>query len=623
MNQTTDERLERLRRKAADLPMRPGIYMMRDKNGAIIYVGKSKVLRQRVSQYFFERADHSVKTVRMAGSVYDFETILVDSEIEALSLENSLIKLHQPKYNIKLKDDKSYPYIRVTVNADYPAMSVTRQRKNDGARYYGPYSGINIAYDIMRTAERVFRVASCKREFPRDIGKERPCLYSQLGRCCAPCTGRISSEEYRDTFRQISAFLRGENGNITAELTEKMNAAAENLQFEAAAVYRDRINALGKIGEKQKVVGSAALDQDVINLYTDDSCSCLAVMNVRAGRVVDNTNFIFPAEQIADCDAITAFLTDYYLKREYIPHEILLGLDLDSDDDGEGNEAAISAFLDAQAGRRVYIKHPERGDNKALVAMVYENAKQYAAEYELQAERESDTLIKLARLLMLEVVPQRIECWDISNMGSENVTAGMIVAVDGRLAKSEYRYFRIGENGGKLERPDDYASMREAVSRRMNHGGDMPDLILLDGGKGHVSTIKELLGDMGIDIPVFGMVKDDFHKTRALTTDEDEISIAREQSVFQFIYKLQEEVHRFTISRMSDAKRKTVKRSSLTNIDGIGPAKAKVLLAHFGTVSALSSASREEIAGVKGISGANADAVYSYFARKRDGGTKQ
>ena len=613
----TEERLERLRRKAADLPMRPGIYMMRDKNGAIIYVGKSKVLRQRVSQYFFERADHSPKTRRMAAGVEDFETILVDSEIEALSLENSLIKLHQPKYNIKLKDDKSYPYIRVTQNADYPSMSVTRQRKNDGARYYGPYSGINIAYDIMRTAERVFRVASCKREFPRDIGKDRPCLYSQLGRCCAPCTGRVTPEEYRETFRQIAAFLRGDHGRITAELEEKMNAAAENLQFEAAAMYRDRIAALGKIDEKQKVVGSAALDQDVINLYADDACSCLAVMNVRAGRVVDNTNFIFPAEQIADCDAITAFLTDYYLKREYIPHELLLGIDLDADGEGEDNEAALSSFLDTHAGRRVYIRHPERGDNKALVAMVYDNAKQYAAEYQLQTERESDTLINLARLLRLEVVPQRIECWDISNMGSENVTAGMIVAIDGRLAKSEYRYFRIGGSGGKLEKPDDYASMREAVSRRMNHGGDMPDLILLDGGRGHVSTIRGLLDGMGIEIPVFGMVKDDFHKTRALTTDEDEISIAREQSVFQFIYKLQEEVHRFTISRMSDAKRKSVKTSSLTKINGIGPAKSKALLAHFGTMAKLREASEEDIAAVKGISKTDAVNVRAYFAGRQ------
>ncbi|HHX53631.1 MAG TPA: excinuclease ABC subunit UvrC [Clostridiales bacterium] len=611
--ESNQERLERLRLKAASLPFSPGIYIMKDIKSAVIYIGKSKVLRSRVSQYFAERADQSPKTRRMVSGVNDFEYILVDSEMEALTLENSLIKLHKPRYNIRLKDDKNYPYIRVTQNSDYPSMTVTRRRQDDGAIYYGPYSGINIAYDIMRTAQRVFHVACCKLEFPRDIGKTRPCLYSQLGRCMAPCTGKITSEEYKETFKDIATFLRGGYKDVVSDLNARMEAAADDLRFEAAAVYRDRISALTKIDEKQKVVGAGDLDQDVIGFYSDDSCSCLSIMNVRSGKVVDNTNFIFSAEQIADANSLTSFITDYYLKREYIPRELLLGIDLNEGvGEGEDNESLLSEFLNTQAERRVYIKHPERGVNKALVAMVAENAKQAAAEYVMQAERDSEVLIKLARMLALEVIPERIEAFDISNIGSEHVTAGMIVAIDGRLEKSEYRYYRI--SGGKLENPDDYLSMRQAIGRRLKNLENLPDLILLDGGRGHVSTVRELLEELNVDIPVFGMVKDDFHKTRALTTDKEEISIAREQSVFQFIYKLQEEVHRFTVSRMNDAKRKSVKKSSLTAISGIGPAKARNLLSHFGSISKLKAANVEEIAAVKGISRKNAEAISAYYS---------
>ena len=610
--ESNQERLERLRLKASTLPFSPGIYIMKDAKSAVIYIGKSKVLRSRVSQYFAERADESPKTRRMIANVSDFEYILVDSEMEALTLENSLIKLHKPRYNIRLKDDKSYPYIRVT-QGDYPSMTVTRRRQDDGAIYYGPYSGINIAYDIMRTAQRVFHVASCKLEFPRDIGKTRPCLYFQLGRCMAPCTGKISSEEYKEAFKDIAYFLRGGYRDVVGALNARMEEAAENLRFEAAAVYRDRIAALTKIDEKQKVVGSGDLDQDVIGFYSDDSCSCLSIMNVRSGKVVDNTNFVFPAEQIADSNSLTSFITDYYLKREYIPRELLLGIDLNEGaEEGEDNESLLSEFLNSHAQRKVYIKHPERGVNKALVAMVAENTKQAAVEYVMQADRDSEVLIKLARMLALEVVPQRIEAYDVSNIGAEHVTAGMIVAIDGRLDKSEYRYYRI--NGGKLEKPDDYLSMRQAIERRLKKLDNLPDLILLDGGRGHVSTVRELMNDLNVEIPVFGMVKDDFHKTRALTTDKEEISIAKEQSVFQFIYKLQEEVHRFTQRRMNDAKRKSVKTSSLTAINGIGPVKARLLLSHFGSIAKLKAASIEEIASVKGVSRKNAEAISAYYS---------
>ncbi|MBE6611700.1 MAG: excinuclease ABC subunit UvrC [Ruminococcaceae bacterium] len=612
---TFDKRREGLLEKANSLPLRPGVYIMRDKGGKVIYVGKSRALKNRVSQYFHESAKHNEKTRRMVSLVHSFDYILTDTEIEALSLENSLIKQYTPKYNIKLKDAKSYPYIKLTMNEEYPKLTVTRKRLADGAKYFGPYSGITAVYSILGTIQKSFGIASCNRQFPRDIGKERPCLYKHIGQCMAPCTGEISSEEYRAVFKEITSFLRGSFKECEQSLREKMEYAAENLMFEAAARYRDRIEALSKLWQRQKVVGSPDMEQDVIALYTDEICSCISVFYIRGGSITDNEHFLFPAEQIIDEENMSAFLSQLYNIREFVPHEIILDFMLSDEE-----LTALSEMLREKAGYKPDIRTPERGDRRRLCEMVYDNAKQQALLYKAQSEKDNKTLVKLASMLGLEVVPERIECYDISNFGKDNITAGMIVSEDARLKKSDYRTFKIKTTAGI----DDYGAMREALQRRLSHltdesFGAAPDLILLDGGKGHVSVVRELMAEMELEIPVFGMVKDDFHKTRALTDDENEISIAKEQAVFQFIYKLQEEVHRYTITRMENAKSKTLKHSSLEKIDGIGVMKAKSLLAHFKSITAIKKADKASLMRVSGISSANADAIIQYFAKQSEG----
>ncbi len=609
-----EDRKEKLREKAANLPLRPGVYLMRDRTGKIIYVGKSKVLKNRVSQYFHESGSMSLKTARMVSHVCDFETILTDSEMEALTLENSLIKLHAPKYNIKLKDDKNYPYIRITVHDAFPKIMMVRRRAADNAKYFGPYSSAKAVYSILMTIRKTFKIAACKKEFPRDVGKGRPCIYSQIGQCCAPCTGNVTSEEYQEIFRHIVELLRGDFGHVKKSMEEKMYAASEALQFEAAAQWRDRMNHLDALWQKQKVVSSPDTEQDVFALYQDDTCACLSVFYIRGGCLIDCEPILFGADQIVETDAFDTFLLEFYQKRQYIPKEILLGFSL-----GEPEREALEALLTEQAGRRVRIREPERGPSRSLCQMARENAEQNAKQYLQEMERDNRTLIRLASLLHLETVPERIEAYDISNIGSEHITAGMIVVEQGKFKKKDYRTFTIRETAGQ----DDYASMREALRRRLERltredarfGAEAPDLILLDGGKGHVSVIRALLSELNMDIPVFGMVKDAFHKTRALTDGENEINIAREQPVFVFVYKIQEEVHRYTVARMSGAKSRTLKTSVLEKIDGVGKARARDLLAHFKSLASVREADVEELMKVKGISRQTAENIYSYFRK--------
>ncbi|MBR5220596.1 MAG: excinuclease ABC subunit UvrC [Clostridia bacterium] len=612
-----EPRLARLREKANQLPFSPGVYIMRDKHDKVIYVGKSKVLKNRVSQYFHERAAHTPKTARMVSNVEDFEYILCDSEMEALTLENSLIKLHTPKYNIRLKDDKNYPYIRVTMNDAYPTVTMVRKRTADGARYFGPYSSAQAVAKILVTIRKSFGIAACKKSFPRDIGKTRPCIYAQIGQCVAPCTGKVSSEQYREIFRDITSMLRGSFEDVKRSLTEKMENAAENLEFEAAAIYRDRIESLSKLWQKQKVVASPDAEQDIIGIYRGDTCACIAIFYVRGGCLIDSEHFCFGADQIMEDENLSAFLSEFYTMREFIPREVLLGFD-----PGEEELSTLASFLSEKAGRKITVRIPERGDGRKLCEMASDNAEQNAKQYRHESERDAKTLIKLTSMLGLEVIPERIEAYDISNLGSEHITAGMIVCENGKFIKKDYRTFTIRDTMGA---PDDYASMKEALRRRLDHilnptgsgfGETPPDLILLDGGKGHVSTVQELMDELGLDIPVLGMVKDEFHKTRALTDGEHEINIAREQSVFVYIYKIQEEVHRYTVSRMMGAKNKTLKTSSLETIDGIGAAKAKALLAHFKSLSAVKAASKDELCEVPGISPALADKIIGHFDKK-------
>lgn len=597
-----------LREKANGLPLCPGVYIMKDKGGKVIYVGKSRKLKNRVSQYFHENDFKSPKTDAMTFFVADFEYILCDTEIEALSLENSLIKLYRPRYNIRLKDDRSYPYLKATVNEPYPEFSMARKREADKAKYFGPYTGVSTVYSLISAMQKTFGLPSCRHHFPRDKGKIKSCIYRQIG-CISPCLNDVGSDEYREAFMQAVAFLSGDHGKVISDLEEKMAKASESLAFEAAAKYRDRIIAIKKLCEKQKVVEAPNVERDIIAWQTSELIPSACIFYVRGGKLIDSETFFFGSGEIVDPAAITSFIYGLYSSRDYIPRDITI-----SDELSDNDISLLSEWLKERSGYGVNIRVPKRGDAKKLSNLAVQNAVQRAKEKLTESKRSEKTLERLAAIAGLEVVPERIEAFDISNYGSEHITAGMVVYENGKMKKSDYRIYNIRST----KEQNDYASMREAVSRRLSHEDEMPlpDLFLIDGGEQHVSAVKDELSAFGASVPVLGMVKDQHHKTRALVDERGEISIATEQPVFVFIYGIQEEVHRFTVSKMSMKKRKTVKRSVLCDIDGIGPAKAKALLDRFGGLAKLKKASVEEIAAVPGITKAIAEKTVEFLKEK-------
>ena len=604
---------EQLLDKANALPLSSGVYVMRDRSGKVIYVGKSRKLKNRVSQYF-QNGEKNIKTARMVSQVANFDYFLCETEIEALTLENSLIKQYSPKYNIRLKDAKSYPYIKITAEP-YPRLVMTRTRAADKGKYFGPYSGTATVFSVLDTLKKTLGLPACKHRFPRDIGKVRPCIYHQMGRCCGVCTGGVSEQEYGALIDLAADILRGHTAAVRRKTEEQMLAAAEEERYEAAAGYRDTLRALERLSEKQNVVASPDTEQDVVGLYDGDLCGCISVFYIRDGAVTDKTDYLFGREQLTETENVSAFLCEHYRMRTDIPREILLGFEMDGDEC-----AALSEYLTSLAGRRVTVRVPERGRLHTLCGTVNDNARERAEKHLAEMQKDDGALVRLAELCGLEVYPERIEAYDISNLGTEHLTAGMIVCREGQFHRADYRTFHIKTVQGTT---DDYASMREALSRRLSHLTDadgsfanLPDLILLDGGRGHVGVIRALLDELGLDIPVFGMVKDDYHKTRALCTDTEEISIAREQQVFMLLYRIQEEVHRYTVSRMENAKRKTVRTSSLEKIDGIGAVKAKRLLAALGGLAAVKQADEATLVAIKGISARDAAAIYAYFHSK-------
>ncbi len=612
----TQKRTEELLEKANSLPLTPGVYIMRDKNQKIIYIGKSRKLKNRVSQYF-QQSKKNYKTTRMVTAAEDFDYILCKTEIEALTLENTLIKQHTPKYNIRLKDAKSYPYIKIT-GEEYPRIVFTRNRLSDKGKYYGPFSGGGIANSILDILHKSLGIPNCKRSFPRDIGKERPCLYYQINQCCGLCTGKVSHEEYISLISVASDILKGNISSSKKMLEEQMYKFAEEEKFESASKCRDTIRALERLHQKQSVVASPDVNADIFGLYTEDAASCISVMYIRNGIVNDKTDFLFNSDAIVDNESLATFVAEHYMQRDHIPQNVELSFELDGED-----IKMLEEFLGEKAGHRVYIKKPERGIFKDLTSVVIGNAEEKARQAKLTAQKDEEVLIKLAQLLRLESIPERIEAYDISNIGTENITAGMIVYQNAKPCKADYRLFKIKSLHGVT---DDYASMREALQRRIRHlkedstgsFASYPDLLLIDGGKGHVGVVKEVLAEEGVDIPVFGMVKDDFHKTRALCTEYEEINIARERAIFMLIYGIQEEVHRFTVGKTTAAKRSTLKHSSLEKIDGIGPAKAKAVMHYFGTLAAVKNASVSEICAVRGIGEKDAQSIYDYFSRERE-----
>ncbi len=602
--------IRELRKKAMKLPLHPGVYIMHDKDDTIIYIGKAKALKNRVSQYFGSDKNHDEKVRRMVSNVEYFEYILTDSEFEALVLESSLIKQHQPKYNILLKDDKGYSYIKVT-SGEWPRISETKQVLDDGAKYIGPYLSAWTIKDTVEEARKIFRLPDCSRKFPQDFGKGRPCLNYYIKQCCAPCRGRISAAEYQEAVQEALDFIRGGTSDSVRTLTEKMNEAAENLDFELAARIRDRIAAINKLKEKQKVVASRVPEQDVLALVLGDNKVSVQVFRFSGGRLYDRESFILNADDEPE-QIRSEFLTQYYAIRDKIPPVVTL--------DGTANDSeVIEQWLTQKAGRRVHIHVPQKGDQKHLVDMCRTNAAEALAQATGRSTgRETSALDELRELLNLKKTPEYIESYDISNLAGEENVAGMIVFQNGRPLKSAYRKFKIRSVVGQ----DDYGSMREVIYRRFTEYknaeteegfGRLPDLILLDGGKGHVAAVRPLLCEMGIDVPVYGMVKDDKHRTRAITEEGAEIAINSNRSAFTLVSTIQDEVHRFAIGFHRQQRKKSSVSTTLTSIPGIGETRARALMKHFRTVRAVSEATREMLTEAPGMNAPAAEAVYAYF----------
>ena len=600
-------KLSELRKKAMALPLLPGVYIMHDKSGAIIYIGKAKALKNRVSQYFGSQHNHAEKVRRMVDNVDWFEYIITDSEFEALILECSLIKQHTPKYNILLKDDKGYSYIRVSPG-DWQKLSYVLQKKDDGATYIGPYKSSYYVKSAVDEANKIFMLPTCNRKFPQDFGKARPCLNYHIKQCMAPCTGKVKLADYQESVSQALDFLKGGSGNSIRQLTAQMEEAAENLEFERAARLRDKINAVRRMGDKQKVVANKVLDEDIIAGFSDDGKTCFQVFRFEGGRLFDRESFIVDSGE-ADTEE---FLLRYYTLRTDIPKQIALDTAPESLDD-------IGRWLSEKRGSKVTITVPQRGEQAQLVSMCRSNAAEALAQQKGATVREYSVLGELQEVLGLEKLPEYIESYDISNLaGTENV-AGMIVYKNGKPLKSAYRKFKIKGFDGQ----DDYGSMREVLTRRFEEYqkaapgdegfGKLPDLILLDGGRGQVRVVREVLQSMGLDVPLFGLVKDDKHRTRAVTDEGHEISISARRQLFAFLSKMQDEVHRFAIGYHHSRRSKNTFRSSLTEIDGVGTVRAKALLKYFRTIDNISKADLEELEAAPKMTKDSAQAVFRYF----------
>lgn len=598
-----------LRKKAMALPLLPGVYIMHSADGEIIYIGKAKALRNRVSQYFGSQNNHAEKVRRMVDNVDHFEYIITDSEFEALILECSLIKQHTPKYNILLKDDKGYSYIKVSGDK-WRKISYVLQKNDDGAEYIGPYKSSYYVKSAVEEANKIFMLPTCNRKFPQDFGKGRPCLNYHIKLCTAPCTGKVKFADYNESVEQALAFLKGGSSNSVKDLTKKMEEAAENLEFERAARIRDKISSIKKMGDKQKVVANKVLDEDVIGSFSDGKKTCYQVFRFEGGRLFDRESFVFDS---GDSDSETEeFILRYYTIRDDIPKNIAIDKEFDG-------LTAMQDWLSEKRGSKVYITVPQRGEQAQLMAMCRSNAAEELAQRKGATVKEYSVLEELKELLGLEKIPSYIESYDISNLaGTENV-AGMIIYKDGKPYKCAYKKFKIKGFDGQ----DDYASMAEVIGRRFNEYlkaekaddgfGKLPDLILLDGGKGQVAVAKQVLREMNIDVPLFGLVKDDKHRTRAVTGDGGEISVNSRRALFTFLSKMQDEVHRFAIGYHHERRSKNTFKSSLTEIEGIGEKRARAMLKYFRTIDNISKADLEELEGCPQMTKSAAVAVYRYF----------
>ena len=622
-------RLEYLREKVKKLPLQPGIYIMKDKKGQIIYIGKAKALKNRVSSYFRSVEKHTPKVYRMVENVWDFEYIVTSSEFEALVLECSFIKQHTPKYNILLKDDKGYHYIRVG-GGEYGKITACHQPQKDGARYLGPYISGYVVKQTVDEVNKVFLLPTCNRNFPQEIGKQRPCLNYHIKQCMAPCSGKISPQEYAEALEEAVSFLKGSSANIQKILTQKMMQAAEAMQYEKAARYRDRIRAIQGLAENQKVVSIRYEEEDVIALVQSSVKCCAVVLQFRDYRLVDKEYFMLDGlsefaqnasltdskEQAVEPmmqELRTQFVLRYYDMKQQVPKAVVL-------DGPPSCQQELEEYLCQKAQRSVQLLLPQKGDQMKLLQMAKENASQQIAEQTRRTSREISALDELARLLGLHQVPNYIEAYDISNIGSETIVAGMVVFEGGRPLKGAYRKFSVRSVVGK---PDDYASMREVLTRRLERYeqhkqegvgfGRLPDLILLDGGRGHVAAVKPLVRQMGFDIPIFGMAKDDRHRTRTIATEDGELSVSSFRAAFDLLTSIQDEVHRFSIGYSRSKHASRAMESVLRSVEGIGEKRAKNLFLRFRTLKAMEAATVEQLEETPGMTHLTALNLYRYL----------
>ena len=600
---------EELKEKALRLPAAPGVYIMRDKTDKVIYVGKAKRLKNRVTQYFQDTAAHTPKTRLMVSHIDHFDVIVAASEFEALVLECSLIKRHLPKYNILLKDDKGYPYLRLNMKDPYPQITMVNKISDDGAAYYGPYGSRGMTNSLLEAIRLTLKLPDCHKVFPRDIGKDRPCLNYHMNQCDGWCQQGKGQAEYKERMEQARQLLLGNFKTVADDLKGKMLTAAENLEFELAASLRDRLNAVESLGQKQLVTAGTLADTDVIGFAQTETKACFAVLHFSGGNLLDKDYEILSVPD-DPAEAVSSLLKQYYLSRGLAPKRVLLPFAIE---DAE----LFEELLLQQFGKRPHLHVPQRGDNAHLVDLANKNAYEEARRLTDKEERISGTLVLLGKMLSMEP-PGRIESFDISNISGTDIVASTVVFQDGKPKKSAYKRFKIEGLDGQ----DDYASMRQVITRRFAHYcsgdagfADAPDLLLIDGGVTHACTAVEALRALGLSFPVFGMVKDDRHRTRALvTTEGKQIAIDANQSVFSFIGSIQEETHRFAITYHRQLRSKRLKYSALDGIPGIGPKRKQDLLKTFKSITAISHAELPELERL--LPKDAAAAVYHHFHKE-------
>ena len=592
------------------LPAEPGVYLMKDKFDNIIYVGKAKILKNRVRQYFQSSKNHSSKVKSMVKNIDKFEYIITDSELEALILECNLIKKYKPKYNVLLRDDKTYPYIKVTTNEDFPRVLKVRKVIKDKAKYFGPYTNTTAVNDTLDIIKNIYPIRTCNIDIERAIKTNmRPCLNLHIKRCVGPCTGNVTKEEYNKMIEEIILFLSGKEEKLIDILKEKMNKCAMDFNFEEAAIYRDKIKSLEDMMEKQKIDTSTSdLNQDVIAMARAHDEACVQVFFVRNGKIVGREHFILEGVMDSIRESILgSFVKQFYMEQEYVPKEIII-------EDEIEDSFILSEWLSSKKGQKVTIRVPQKGEKKSLIEMVRKNAIEYLEKFsdmnKRKYEKSIGALEELKQILNLDNIPKRIESFDISNIQGVDSIGSMVVFTNGKKDKKEYRRYKIKTVIG----PNDYDSMAEIVERRLKYG-DFPDLMLLDGGKGQVSAVKKVLNKYNVEIPLWGMYKDDKHRTKGLISQEKEIELDRTSNLYRFVASIQEEVHNYAISYHRSLRNKSLTKSELDDIQGIGEKRKKALLNHFKDIEAIKKATFEELLEVEGMNKTSSESVYNYFRK--------